>query len=147
LAEPKPTVAVDLEWQGGLRFAGTCGSVELALDSPSGPGSVSPVQALAFALAGCMAMDVAAILTKSRLTVSSLRVRLDAERAAEEPRRLVGAALHFAVTGDVPPDRMDRALALSRDKYCSVWNSLRSDMELRTSYTIEAAVDGSDPGS
>jgi putative redox protein len=136
LAEPRPTVAVELEWQGGLRFAGTCGAVELTLDSPAGPGSVSPVQALAFALAGCMAMDVAAILARGRLTVSSMRVRLDAERAAGDPRRLVRAELHFAVTGDVPPDRMDRALALSRDKYCSVWNSLRPDVELRTSYTI-----------
>jgi putative redox protein len=138
LAAPKPTVAVDLEWQGGLRFAGRCGEAALTLDSPSGPGSVSPVQALVFALAGCMAMDVAAILAKGRLSVSAMRVRLDAERAPDEPRRLVRAELHFAVTGDVPPDRMDRALALSRDKYCSVWHSLRRDIELRTSYTIAA---------
>jgi putative redox protein len=84
-----------------------------------------------------MAMDVAVVLTKGRLPVSSLRVRLDAERAATDPRRIVRADLHFTVNGAVPPERMDRALTLSREKYCSVWNSLRPDVELRTSYTIE----------
>lgn len=130
-------VVLDLEWQGGLRFGGRCGDVELTMDSPPGPDAPSPVQTLAFALAGCMAMDVAVVIAKSRIDVKSLRVHLDAERAPIEPRRLVRADLHFTVKGDVPPDRMDRALSLSREKYCSVWNSLRPDIELRTSYTIE----------
>jgi putative redox protein len=137
VADPKPRVVLDLEWQGGLRFSGRCGEVELAMDSPPGPNAPSPVQTLAFALAGCMAMDVAAILAKGRLDVSSLRVHLEAQRAPAEPHRLVGASLHFEVKGAVPPDRMDRALALSREKYCSVWSSLREDIDLRTSYTIE----------
>jgi putative redox protein len=137
VADEKASVVLDLEWQGGLRFAGRSGDVELTMDSPPGPGAPSPVQTLAFALAGCMAMDVAVVLAKSRLTISSLRAHLDAERAPSEPRRLVSASLHFTVKGDVPPERMDRALALSREKYCSVWNSLRPDIELRTSYTIE----------
>jgi putative redox protein len=137
MADEKASVVLDLEWQGGLRFAGRAGDVELTMDSPPGPGAPSPVQTLAFALAGCMAMDVAVVLAKSRLPVSSLRAHLDAERAPSEPRRLVSASLHFTVKGDVPPERMDRALALSREKYCSVWNSLRPDIELRTSYTIE----------
>lgn len=136
-AEANPTVTVELEWQGGLRFAGRSGEVEMTMDSPPAPGAPSPVQALAFALAGCMAMDVAVVLNKSRLPVSSLRARLDAERSPTDPRRLVRAELHFTVTGEVPPEKMDRALALSREKYCSVWNSLRPDIELRTSYTIQ----------
>jgi len=140
LAEPTPVVSVDLEWRGGLRFAGRSGDVELTMDSPPGPGAPSPVQALAFALAGCMAMDVAVVLQKGRLPVAALRVRLDADRAVTDPRRLVRATIHFTVEGEVPPEKMDRALALSRDKYCSVWNSLRPDIELRTSYTIEAGV-------
>jgi len=137
VADAGPGVVLDLEWQGGLRFAGRCGDVELTQDSPPGLGAPSPVQALAFALAGCMAMDVAVVLTKGRYDMRSLRAHLEAERAPAEPRRLVKVDLRFAVVGDVPADRMDRALALSRDKYCSVWNSLRPDIELTTSYTIE----------
>jgi putative redox protein len=130
-------LVVDLDWQGGLRLAGRCGDAELTMDSPPGPTAPSPVQTLAFALAGCMAMDVVAVLNKSRLDLRALRAHLEAERAPADPRRLVRVELRFAVKGDVPPDRVERALALSREKYCSVWHSLRPDVELRTSYTIE----------
>lgn len=49
-----------------------------------------------------------------------MRARLVAERAAEDPMRLVKAGLHFELRGDVPPDKAERALALSRERYCSV---------------------------
>jgi putative redox protein len=44
--------------------------------------------------------------------------------------------LHVAVTGDVPADRVERAIELSRDRYCSVLHSLRSDIDLQTSFEI-----------
>jgi uncharacterized OsmC-like protein len=40
------------------------------------------------------------------------------------------------VTGDVPADRVERAIELSRERYCSVLHSLRSDIDLRTSFEI-----------
>jgi putative redox protein len=40
------------------------------------------------------------------------------------------------VRGDVPPDRVERALELSRERYCSVWHSLRSDIDFRTSFDV-----------
>jgi uncharacterized OsmC-like protein len=40
------------------------------------------------------------------------------------------------VRGDVPPDRVERALELSRERYCSVWHSLRSDIDFRTSFEV-----------
>ena len=125
----------ELEWQGGNRFEARSGGVSLVLDSPP-VGGPTPVQALAFALAGCMGIDVAVVMRRSRLEMKGLRVRLVAERAASEPRRLVKADLHFTVTGPIPADRVERALALSREKYCSVWHSLRPDIELTTSFEI-----------
>ncbi|MBI2467325.1 MAG: OsmC family protein [Candidatus Rokubacteria bacterium] len=130
-----PPITLQLTWQGELRFAGRSGDVELTLDGDRKAGP-SPVQALAFALAGCMAIDVLHVLTKGRLGLEGLRARLTAERAPEEPRRLVKVDLHFLVTGDVPPDRVKRAIALSREKYCSVWHSLRQDIDFTTSYEI-----------
>ena len=59
-------LALDLEWQGDLRFRGTTGSVSLVLDS-AGEAGPTPVQALAYALAGCMAIDVVHILRKGRV--------------------------------------------------------------------------------
>jgi uncharacterized OsmC-like protein len=40
------------------------------------------------------------------------------------------------VTGDVPTERVERAIALSREKYCSVWHSLRADIAFTTAYEV-----------
>ena len=141
MGETKPdapgpeALSVDLEWLGAHRFRGTCGAVEITLDSPPLAGP-SPVQLLAFGLAGCMAIDVAVVLERGRFDVKGLSARLVAERAPTDPKRLTKVDLHFTVAGHVPRDRVERALELSRQKYCSVWHSLRSDIELRTTFEI-----------
>ena len=84
-----------------------------------------------------MAADVVSILVKGRAGLEGLRTRLVGERRGEEPRRFVKIALHFVVTGAVPPEKVERALALSREKYCSVWHSLRQDIDLTTTFEIE----------
>jgi putative redox protein len=134
--EGRPAVEVDLEWDAALRFRARAGGNVLTIDSDgAGP---SPVQALALALAGCMSVDVVHILTRGRVPLGGLRARLTAERAGEDPRRLVRVDLRFTVTGDVPPDKVERAIALSREKYCSVWHSLRQDIEFATSFEVIA---------
>ena len=134
----KPPTIVDLAWLGDLRFAGTSGDATITLDS-AGAAGPSPVQTLGFALAGCMAMDVAHILTRSRHVFRALRAHLVADRAEEDPRRVLRVTLRFTVEGNVPADAVDRAIALSREKYCSVWHSMRQDIELVTSAEIKAA--------
>ncbi len=132
---PPPPVTLDLVWEGDLRFAGRAGEVALTLDAAKAAGP-TPVQALAFALAGCMASDVVSILVKGRALLGGLRARLVGERRGEEPRRFVKIDLHFVVTGDVAAEKVERALALSRDRYCSVWHSLRPDIAFTTSFEI-----------
>ena len=129
----KPPVELDLTWEGDLRFKGTAGAVSLTLDG-DGTAAPSPVQALAFALAGCMAADLVHILRKGRHEVGSLRAHLRGERAESEPRRFVRIDLRFAVGGDAPDDRVERALALSHETYCSVWHSLRPDIAFTVSF-------------
>jgi putative redox protein len=135
--ETKESLSVDLEWLGGHRFRGTSGSVEVTMDSPPVAGP-TPVQLLAFGLAGCMAIDVAVVLERGRFEVKGLRARLLAERAPSDPKRLTKVDLRFTISGDVPSDRIQRALDLSRQKYCSVWHSLRPDIDLETSFEINA---------
>lgn len=132
MAEPS---VVDLTWKGGLIFEGTTADSGIVLDSDGKLGP-SPVQALLLALAGCMAMDVAAILNKARLDVRGIKARLTADRAEEVPRRVVKVAFHFTVEGDVAEEKIERAIALSRDKYCSVWHSMRQDIPFTTSFTV-----------
>jgi putative redox protein len=134
-ASPAPRVALELSWQAGSRLVARSGGVEQTLDW-DGEGAFSPVQALALALAGCMASDVVTILQKGRLPLRGLRAVLSGERAATEPRRLLSVDLRFEVTGEIPPDRVERAIALSREKYCSVWHSLRQDIAFSTSFDL-----------
>jgi putative redox protein len=97
------------------------------------------VEALGLALAGCMGIDVVHILTKARLRPVALRARLEADRAPTDPKRMVAVRLRFTVAGDIPPDRVERAIALSREKYCSVWHTLRQDLPLETSFEVVPA--------
>ena len=124
-----PTVDLELVWERDLVFQGRIGSLEIALDG-NGREAVSPVQALAFALASCMASDLVLILTRGRQPLEGLAARLHAQRAEQDPRRLLRVELHFEVKGAVPPDKVQRAIELSRQTYCSVWHSLRPDIEL-----------------
>lgn len=132
---PPPPLVLDLEWEGERRFRGRAGDVEIVMDSPAVAGP-TPVQALAFGLAGCMAIDLVVILARGRVELKGLRAHLVAERAPEDPKRILAVDLRFTVAGDVPPDRVEHALRLSREKYCSVWHSLRQDIDFKTSFEI-----------
>jgi len=137
LAEGKPSVEVELAWEGALRFRGRAGPAAVVVDSDGSAGP-SPVQALALALAGCMSVDVVHILERGRQPLRGLHARLRGERAPEDPHRLVRVDLRFDVTGEVAPDKVERAIALSREKYCSVWHSLRQDIEFTISFEVRA---------
>ena len=134
-ATAPPPLVVDLEWDGDLRFRGRSGDTEILMDSPPKAGP-TPVQLLGFGLAGCMAMDVASILERGRLEVKSMKVHLEGARAGEHPKRLLAAELRFTIQGEIPPDRVERAIQLSRERYCSVWHSLNPDIEFKTSFEI-----------
>jgi putative redox protein len=138
MAEPstqKPPTVVELIWEHDLVFGGKSGDVVMTLDSGSEAGP-SPMQALAFGLAGCMAMDVVHVLKKGRHDLRGMRADLTGQRANEEPRRFTAIALHYTVTGDVPAEAVERAITLSREKYCSVWHSMRQDIELTVTFKV-----------
>ena len=135
MAEPKPPVAAELVWSGELRFAATSGETAIVTDGRSVAGP-SPVQLLAIALAGCMSADVVDILHKGRHALTGFRATITGTRAPEAPKRLTTAHVRFHVHGEIPPAAVERAIALSRDKYCSVSQSLRPDIELTTEFEI-----------
>lgn len=137
-----PSLEVDLTWLGDLRFGvGASGSAQtpagavpaFTLDSANAAGP-SPVVALAAALAGCMAMDLVHILTRGRHTLRTVGAHLRADRAETDPRRLVRVSLHFSIAGNAPREAVERATRLSRDRYCSVWHSLRQDIEFQVTF-------------
>ena len=126
---------VDLVWNGDLEFAASLSKHTVVLDS-NGAAGPSPVEMLAASLAGCMAIDLVHIVERGRHTLRSLRATLRAERATDAPKRFTAVTLHFAIEGSVPRDAVNRAVELSRTKYCSVWQSMRQDIDLQVTFDL-----------
>jgi putative redox protein len=134
----KAPTRVELVWEHDLVFGGQSGVASIKLDS-AGQEGPSPVQTLVFALAGCMGMDVVHILKKGRYDLRGLAVTLVAERAQQDPHRVVAVDVQFTLTGSVPEAQVQRAIDLSHEKYCSVWHSLRQDIAMTTHFTVAPA--------
>ncbi len=124
-----------LRWTGeGLAFSGRVGSgptVTIDGDAKAGPSSMD---SLLLGLMGCMSIDVLMVLQKGRVTVNSLETRAEAERAPDPPKCFTRVRLTFVLDGPSTEERskVDRAIELSREKYCSVLHSLRPDLEFET---------------
>lgn len=135
MSEAKPPVTAELIWSENLVFNATSAGVSFVTDGASTLGP-SPVQLLAVGLAACMSMDVVDIIRKGRHSLAAFTCQFTGERAPEHPRRFVKVRLHFHLQGEVAPATVERAIALSHDRYCSVWHSMRQDIELSTTFDI-----------
>jgi putative redox protein len=135
-----------IEWRGGLAFA-SVGDGPTCTRAGSNPAVLSPMQTLAYAVMGCMGMDVAHVLEKGRHQLAGMVVRFDGTRADAHPRRYTAISLHFDLTTTAVPAVVERAIELSRTKYCAVWHTLRPDIALTTTFAIHPvdADVGSDP--
>ncbi len=126
-------MSVSISWTGeGLQFKGAVdGGAEMVFDSDGKLGP-SPTNALLGSMAACMGIDVVMILQKSRVPVEALTVDVSGERAETQPRKFESMLLTYRVKGPGAEhqDKVQRAVDLSRDKYCSVLHTLRPDLEL-----------------
>jgi putative redox protein len=122
---------VTISWTGeGLRFEAAHPSHTTFRIDGDGKTAHSPVQALLLSLAGCTAADVIDILTKMRVAIASLDVVAEGNRNAEPPRYFKTIHVRYQARG-VPQadrDKLERAVELSHEKYCSVLHSLRKDI-------------------
>ncbi len=142
------TMRIDLEWKGGSGYSvATPSGATLALDSTAKAGA-SPMETLLAALAGCMAIDVVLILKRMRNSPDRLLASVRGARADDHPRRFVRIRLDFtAVGGATTPDRLERSVQLSFDKYCSVLHSLAPDTAFRWSARITTDPSASGEGA
>lgn len=126
----KPLTVIDLAWTRDLVFTATGARGRSIVTDGNSQEGLSPMELLAVATVGCMATDLVHILVKSRQPPAAVRATFTGTRAEVEPHRFVAIRLAFEIEGDVTQAAVDRAVQLSRDKYCSVWNSLREDITL-----------------
>ncbi len=123
----------------GLAFEGRGGQgPDVLIDGNSAEGP-SPMEALLLSLAGCMAIDIQVILEKGRVPLDSLEVRVTGERAPEAPKRYTRILMEVGVRGPGEGERakVERAVQLSRDRYCSVFHTLRDDLEVEIRTSID----------
>ena len=83
-----------------------------------------------------MAADIVAILQKGRHPLTAMHTTFSGTRLPEPPKRFTRIALDFKVTGDVPDAAVERAIELSRTRYCSALSSLRDDIAVTTTFTV-----------
>lgn len=124
---------VELRWTGeDLVFHGTNPQgAEVIVDSASKQGA-SPMQLLLLSVAGCMGIDVKLILDKSRVPLETMVVRVTGERALSDPKKFEKIELVYELSGPAEADqaKLQRAIDLSREKYCSVLHTLDPAIEV-----------------
>ncbi len=120
------------EWKDGNTFQGISEEGNTVLFDADGEHKhgPSPMQAVLMALCGCTSVDVVSILQKKRQGLTGLRVTAEAEQAAEPPRVFTRIHLTYAVRGKLSRKAVEDAVALSKNKYCSVSKMLEKAAEI-----------------
>lgn len=113
-----------ITWVSGKTFTGqteTGHSIVIGTAEGNAPKPGPSAMELVLMGAGsCSAWDVVEILGKARQSIDDVIVHLDADRAPEPPKVFTRIHMHFIVKGrGVDPKRVERAVALSVEKYCS----------------------------
>ena len=96
-----------------------------------------PMELVLMGTGACSAIDVVHILRKARQAVTGCAVELEADRASEDPKVFTRIHFRFVVTGRaLSPPQDERAVALSKDKYCSATAMLAKTAEITTEIEI-----------
>ena len=142
-----------VSWTGGLNtrsamgFVAETGSGHTLVmdgapdaDKPESGGqnlAPRPMETVLAGTGGCTAYDVVLILKRGRHNVQGCSVKLTAERAQAEPKVFTKIHMHFTVTGKgLPAVAVERAIALSHEKYCSASIMLAKMAEITTSFEL-----------
>lgn len=127
-----------INWTDNMAFTGvTPSGHELNMDASEEVGGQNtgarPTELLLHAVAGCTGIDIISILKKMRLEPTSFYMEVAGDRAEEHPKRFTKINILYAFEGDLPKDKVVRAIQLSKDKYCSVSHSLNADITVNYS--------------
>lgn len=129
-----------VRWVEGRTFAGEAGGHEVVFGRAHGEGAEpgpSPMELVLIGTGGCSAYDVVHILEKGREPIEGCVVELDAERAEADPRVFVRIHMHFVVRGrGLSPKKVERAIGLSVEKYCSASAMLGKTAEITHDFEV-----------
>ncbi len=133
---------VDVNWAGGMAFEGHSDSDhKVMMDAGEAVGGLNrgarPMEMLLLGLGGCTSIDVMLMLNKSKQDVTDCRVEIEAERAQDIPAVFTKIHVRFVVSGrNLKANRVERAIKLSADKYCSASVMLGKTAEITHDYEV-----------
>ena len=127
-----------LTWDKDLIFVGrTNRGYEVEFDAQQQWGC-SPTETLLLSVAGCMGIDMVSFLKKMKAEIKSYKMDIVGERNPTPPQYYTSIEMIISVSGaGLTAKKIERAISLSQEKYCSVYHSLRKDLKMKVDYTFE----------
>ncbi|WP_200809535.1 OsmC family protein [Virgibacillus dakarensis] len=131
-----------VRWDGKMAFSSiTPSGHDIKMDAAEEVGGENsgarPTELLLNAVAGCTGIDIISIVQKMRLQPTRFEMNVKGLRAEDHPKRFTTIHIHYVLEGNLPEDKVVRAIQLSKNKYCSVAHSLSA--EITVSYSINGA--------
>lgn len=96
-----------------------------------------PMELILTGLATCSAIDIENILIKQKLQYSNFQIEVKGQRAETIPAVFTKIDLLITLTGNIPNSKLERAIRLTTEKYCSVYQMLQKEVEINYSYKIQ----------
>ena len=132
---------ITVQWNRNFRFsANDQDGHEVEMDATQMDGKmrgITPMQLLLIALGGCTGIDVVQILEKQRQQITGLDIIVSGDRKADPPRYFEKIRIEYVLTGqELDDSKVQRAIRLSEEKYCSVGAMLNSRAKITSSYVI-----------
>ncbi len=129
-----------LTWDKDLIFVGrTQRGYEVEFDAQQQWGC-SPTETLLLSVAGCMGIDMVSFLKKMKCEIKTYKMDIVGERNPTPPQYYTSIEMIISVAGSgLTAKKLERAISLSHEKYCSVYHSLRKDIKMKVDYTFENA--------
>ena len=136
---------VNIRWIGARMMLGVDSrgaAIPIGFNRDEDPvwSAVKPSDLLLLAAASCSAYDVVEILDKQREPLEALDIQCSGEQITEQPYNFINVHLKYIIKGAVNPKKVERAIKLSEDKYCSVLATLRPSLEISSEFEIIESV-------
>jgi len=135
------TLSADVQWNSEMAFTAMVNGHELMLDLDEDAGGKNlgprPKPLLLVSLGGCTGMDVISILKKMRIEPDYFNVRIEGEVTEEHPKHFTKIHLIYEFRGkDLPIDKLQKAIDLSKERYCGISYTLQQVVELTSEIKI-----------
>ncbi|MDD3804273.1 MAG: OsmC family protein [bacterium] len=134
----------EVKWIESMKFTAISDSgSKLVFEAPEEGKSpetntFKPMEMLLLSLAGCTGMDVISILKKMRMEILEFKMTVEGKRREEHPKIYTEIKLHYHFKGkNLERDKIERAINLSQEKYCSVSAMLKQSSEVTFAYEME----------